>query len=257
MEQEVRSEIYDDNFLNSLSFNVFNDEDDEGEMSSDHHRRSNFDFTNKSGEFLSLEICHYVSSSVDLVGLQVWRGALLLSDYILDNQDYFKHKCTLELAAGTGIASIVSGLFADEVYITDVDRGQILDIINMNVKNNKHLIKSKDLHVQELDLFFNHSSWSSDVSPDIILAADMVYDPKITLAFFQTLRYLLVKSPATTVLFALEKRNRTNENSEVVAPNYQIFMNYLVELQKDCPYLSLESIEIKLFKVLSSLRKNK
>jgi predicted nicotinamide N-methyase len=46
-------------------------------------------------------------STVDLVGLQVWRGALLLSDYILSHPHEFHDKEVLELAAGTGITSIV------------------------------------------------------------------------------------------------------------------------------------------------------
>ena len=47
---------------------------------------------------------HSVSSSVDLVGLQVWRGALLLADYLLSHPNLVSRKHVLELAAGTGKA---------------------------------------------------------------------------------------------------------------------------------------------------------
>lgn len=48
----------------------------------------------------------------------MWRGALLLADYILSNPDIFKNKVVLELGAGVGLTSIVVGFFAKEVICT-------------------------------------------------------------------------------------------------------------------------------------------
>ncbi|QQP38298.1 Methyltransferase protein, partial [Caligus rogercresseyi] len=106
------------------------------------------------------------------------------------------------------------------VTITDVNRGGILDLIQRNFSNNKSLIACPQrLKITELD-FFNFSSYECSDPADVILVADVVYDPQITKAFFETLRHLLRHSPNATILIALERRNRTNENSEVVAPNY-------------------------------------
>ena len=64
---------------------------------------------------------HFRSTSVSLVGLQVWRGSLLLADYLvahnlaldLDNAR------VIELAAGTGITSITcAALGAKSVLCT-------------------------------------------------------------------------------------------------------------------------------------------
>ena len=71
-----------------------------------------------------LVIEHSQATSVDLVGLQVWRGALLLADFILARPDLVRDRRVLELAAGTGVTSVTAGMFASAVTATDVDRGE-------------------------------------------------------------------------------------------------------------------------------------
>ena len=71
-----------------------------------------------------LVIEHSQATSVDLVGLQVWRGALLLADFILARPDLVRDKRVLELAAGTGVTSVTAGMLASAVTATDVDRGE-------------------------------------------------------------------------------------------------------------------------------------
>ena len=91
----------------------------------------------------SLRIEHSHSSSVDLVGLQVsrsccsrwtitmapcvqvWRGALLLADFLLADPALVAGSRVLELAAGTGITSLTAAMFARSVTATDVDRGEL------------------------------------------------------------------------------------------------------------------------------------
>ena len=57
----------------------------------------------------------YRRSSRDLVGLQLWRGAFLLADFICANPELFKTKNVLELAAGTGFTSIIVAKWANTV----------------------------------------------------------------------------------------------------------------------------------------------
>ena len=61
---------------------------------------------------------HQNSSSLDLVGEQVWRGALFLADFILHNFQLFKNANVLEVASGVGLTSIVAGLVAKNVITT-------------------------------------------------------------------------------------------------------------------------------------------
>eukprot|EP00069_Balaena_mysticetus_P020639 bmy_02824T0 len=51
-------------------------------------------------------------------GWKVWRGALLLADYILSQRDLFRGRTVLELGAGTGLASILAATVAQTVYCT-------------------------------------------------------------------------------------------------------------------------------------------
>lgn len=49
---------------------------------------------------------------------QIWRGAFLLSDFILSNPAAFRGATVLELGAGTGLASIIAASAAKTVYCT-------------------------------------------------------------------------------------------------------------------------------------------
>ena len=59
------------------------------------------------------------------VCVQVWRGALLLADYLLADPALVAGSRVLELAAGTGITSLTAAMFARSVTATDVDRGEL------------------------------------------------------------------------------------------------------------------------------------
>merc|ERR1719266_2706984 len=126
----------------------------------------------------SLRIEHSRSSSVDLVGLQVWRGALLLADFLLADPALVAGSRVLELAAGTGITSLTAAMFARSVTATDVDRGDILNLLNRNHKLNEEALQSCDFKVAELDFFWEE--WQTETlqiceNCDVILSADVVY----------------------------------------------------------------------------------
>jgi len=57
---------------------------------------------------MEMRIQHRTRTSLDEVGLQVWRGSLLLADYILHYHEYFIDKCVLEVGSGSGLSSIVA-----------------------------------------------------------------------------------------------------------------------------------------------------
>ena len=59
-----------------------------------------------------------MSTPLEDVGLQVWRGALLMTDYIIHNSSRFDGATVLELGAGIGLVSIVASLSAKSVYCT-------------------------------------------------------------------------------------------------------------------------------------------
>jgi len=77
---------------------------------------------------ITLLSAHFRSTSISLVGLQVWRGALILADYLLAHYAELDmaNARVIELAAGTGITSIVSAaLGAKSVLCTGACYGNL------------------------------------------------------------------------------------------------------------------------------------
>lgn len=174
------------------------------------------------------------SSTVELVGLQVWRGALLLSDYILTHPDEFSGKFILELAAGTGITSIAAAELASHILCTDVDRGEILPTIRRNFQLNSDLVRA-EIDVEEID--FYSDTWKSKLQNriekvQVILVADVVYDPELTRRFFSSLEHVLgqARDSKVVVYFSIEKRQRVDESGSVFAPNFDLFIDLLQKL---------------------------
>lgn len=227
----VCSEIGEDFPLQGIQDHLFDSGDEENE-DGETYVETTFEVssTKPKCNFSSITISHCTSSSVDLVGLQVWRGALLLSDFVLANPKLLQGKTVLELAAGTGLTSIVAATLAHAVTATDVSRGEILPLIRKNANLNMSVLAMPhNFSVQELDFFWD--SWSPDleqrvVSSEVVLAADVVYDRHITEHFFKTLQKIL--QTTKVVFLAIERRQSDPRDSDqVFASNFAYFKHKL------------------------------
>lgn len=67
-------------------------------------------------KFLKKE--HKISTALNFVGYQIWRGALLLADFIIYNRKLFGDKTILEVGSGVGLTSIVAAKYSKEVICT-------------------------------------------------------------------------------------------------------------------------------------------
>jgi len=230
----IYSEVFEDYFLTNMRDNIFADDDEEDSNNDDSLPVTEFTIRNcPNSPVDKLLLEHSTCSSVDLVGLQLWRGALLLADFILAHPDQFRGANILELAAGTGLTSVVSAMFGSSVTATDVDRGDILPLIRRNFQLNNESVKACDNKILELDFFWD--DFPKDILDncsicDIILAADVVYDKNITFHFFKTLKKILSMSSKTAYI-AIEKRKHAGTGGEIVAPNYKIFLDQLSQLE--------------------------
>lgn len=106
--------------------------------------------------------------------MQVWRGAFLLADYILSHPDLFKNQTILELGSGVGLTSIVASYLAKEVICTDINAGDILNLIKRNFLRNHSYVRS-GYRIEEVN--FLNLGWTKKLeerlqSANIILAAD-------------------------------------------------------------------------------------
>ncbi|XP_063235475.1 methyltransferase-like protein 22 isoform X1 [Bacillus rossius redtenbacheri] len=180
-------------------------------------------------EVIAIE--HSRATPLGLVGQQVWRGALLLADFLLHQGCALAGHTLLELGAGVGLTSIVAAMFSREVICTDVDRGGILELMRGNAARNADLLKAR-VTVLGLD-FFSMGRWSPTLAAklpvvDVVLAADVIYDNDVTEAFVDTLVELLRLPPTKTVYIALEKRYVfTVADLDCCAPCYEFFVQCL------------------------------
>ncbi|XP_037670659.1 methyltransferase-like protein 22 isoform X3 [Choloepus didactylus] len=169
-----------------------------------------------------IKIEHTMATPLEDVGKQVWRGALLLADYILFQRDLFRGRTVLELGAGTGLASIVAATVARTVYCTDVG-ADLLAMCQRNIALNSHLTAARGgvVKVKELDWLKDNLctdpevpfSWSEEEISNmyshttILLAAEVFYDDDLTDALFRTLSRLAHRlHGACTIILSVEKR---------------------------------------------------
>ncbi|PZC75729.1 hypothetical protein B5X24_HaOG205703 [Helicoverpa armigera] len=188
-----------------------------------------------------IRIEHSSKTKIALVGLQVWRGAFLLGDWLihLGLKGELANRSVLELGAGTGLTSFVAALYAKKVVCTDIDVGGILELIKLNAKYNKKFIKSQ-FKVMPLD--FTETAWSSSLLSEvkqasIIIAADVIYDDDITAAFVSTIQKILNTEPPKTLYMVLEKRYVfTIEHLDSVAPCYETFLSLIDKVKTENPH---------------------
>ncbi|XP_024526805.1 methyltransferase-like protein 22 isoform X3 [Selaginella moellendorffii] len=164
----------------------------------------------------SILIYHNMATAIPLVGLQVWRGALLLADFIIHkckNTSDFENVTALEFGCGTGLAGITLARHAKLVFLTD--RGaDVLDNCSRNVFANREsfLRGESGVRVRELDweegwpprttnmqqaATSSPYLWSQQDLKDvedatIFLAADVIYSDDLTDAFFRAVSKMLL-----------------------------------------------------------------
>jgi len=170
--------------------------------------------------------------------LQVWRGALLLADFLLhswiDNpQSNFKideKDSIVELGAGTGLTSVVAGMVAGKVLSTDISSGNILSLIKSNCDLNAEWIKG-NVSVQELNFYndnYSEELTAHIINSRVIIAADVVYHDDLTDAFLRTLKKIMGMGMQKIAIIALEKRFVfTLAELDVEAPCFDYFYDEL------------------------------
>ncbi|XP_046721652.1 methyltransferase-like protein 22 isoform X1 [Silurus meridionalis] len=191
---------------------------------------------------------HTMATPLEDVGKQIWRGAFLLSDFILSNSAAFTRATVLELGAGTGLASIVMGHAAKTVYCTDVGE-DLLRMCERNVHLNQRFIAASDncgVKVRQLDWtsddFLTDAEsefgWSEDEISDlhdnttVIIAADVCYDDELSDALFRTLYRISsnLLHPSTAYISIEKRLNFTLSHMDVSCEAYDHFRRCLEQL---------------------------
>ncbi|KAL3284812.1 hypothetical protein HHI36_018951 [Cryptolaemus montrouzieri] len=190
-----------------------------------------------------IEIEHRKKTSLDLVGTQMWRGSLLLADWLLNNGDCLpKDSFILELGGGVGFTSIIASMFCP-VICTDIKREDLLQLMESNVKRNAKFVKNP-VTTCELDFFIQIIPKFIAENIDkisIIIAAEVIYNDQLTDAFIKTVEHLFMVASSEKILYlAVEKRFVfTIADCDSVAPCFEHFLRQLA-----CSKLAYEELPI-------------
>ncbi|XP_078451060.1 methyltransferase-like protein 22 isoform X3 [Lampetra planeri] len=175
----------------------------------------------------TLLIEHTMGTCLDDVGKQVWRGAFLLGDYLLQHRREFCGVTALELGAGTGTTSIVAATFARTVYCTDGEEGGEVKVRTLDWLKNDFCTDSEC-----------RFSWTEEEvahlhdNATVLLAADVCYDDELTDGLFRTVFRIMNNLRSTSSLYiAIEKRyNFTLRALAVTCDAYDHFRTCLAGL---------------------------
>ena len=198
----------------------------------------------------SLKLRHTLDSVLVDVGLQVWRGALLLSDFLVAHAS-LAQGTVLELGSGCGLCGLLAARLGSHcAYLTDIGDG-VLHNCRENASQNG---LAGSAHVRRLDWLvpWEPDAWAAAPADEfdwraadvaalrqcrLVLAADCVYDDAATSALVARLADLLRWLPAGGVaLVAIERRtNFCLDSMSARAPALDHFLSELeARGQLDC-----------------------
>ncbi|XP_077387565.1 protein-lysine N-methyltransferase EEF2KMT isoform X1 [Festucalex cinctus] len=130
-------------------------------------------------------------------GLVTWEAALYLAEWALDHPQTFAGRKVLELGSGAGLTGVVvchscgpsSYIFSD-CHQSVLQR--LRDNLSINgLLNNKTKTTRTEVSVQELDWTDMTEERLKEFSVEVVIAADVVYDPDVVVVLVQFLSKIL------------------------------------------------------------------
>ena len=135
-------------------------------------------------------------------GLSTWGASLYLLEYLSCNHHEFKDKNVVELGSGCGLMGLSLALLgAKHVLLTDVAQSVLYRLFENKAKNG---IKNVDIESWNwIDIADRNQSLSSRVDFDLVVAADVVFDPALIPSLVSTISILNCNA-----LIACTERNK-------------------------------------------------
>ncbi|KAI4308215.1 hypothetical protein L6164_031313 [Bauhinia variegata] len=103
---------------------------DESFFINDNYQLTTFTF---GSQVIQLFCLQSASTDFDLTGQLVWPGAILLNDYLSQNNEMLQGCSVIELGSGVGITGILCSRFCREVVFTD-HNDEVLKILKKNIE---------------------------------------------------------------------------------------------------------------------------
>ncbi|XP_039114824.1 putative uncharacterized protein DDB_G0277003 isoform X1 [Dioscorea cayenensis subsp. rotundata] len=153
-----------------------------------------FYLSNGHGDINSTNFIVKLQCSLNMLqgdtGCALWPSGLLLSEFILSQPGTFSNKCCLEVGSGVGLVGVcLAYAGASKVVLTD---GDVSTLANMehNLELNEYITKNK---IECKHLLWETASESElqSFQTEIVLGADIVYDPRYVPHLIRVLSILL------------------------------------------------------------------
>ncbi|XP_055711536.1 protein-lysine N-methyltransferase EEF2KMT [Phlebotomus papatasi] len=142
-------------------------------------------------------------------GLRTWPASIALCEWFTHNTNEFSGKTILELGAGVGMAGIVLAqiIKTSRIYLTDFHE-KVLSILQENLNENPPE-NDNVVHVCQFDWFseVDYEKLSKTCCPDIIYAADVIYDSDIFPALCQVLMRFINSHNSPRIIISCTVRN--------------------------------------------------
>ncbi|XP_035471808.1 protein-lysine N-methyltransferase EEF2KMT isoform X2 [Scophthalmus maximus] len=198
------------------------------------------------GEAVSL------SESVALIsegttGLVTWDAALHLAEWALDHRHTFTGRTVLELGSGVGLTGITicRSCSPSRFVFSDCHPG-VLHKLRANVRlNGLDERQAPAVSVEHLDWTAATEEKLREIGPDVVIAADVVYDPDVVVSLVTLLSKILrrstpevlvcstVRNPETYGGFKLQLENAGLRHHVITGAGAHVF-----------PYNRLSTIEL-------------
>lgn len=165
------------------------------------------------------------------------------------------NKTILELGSGIGLTGLIVNKDCNpkKIYLTDC-HDAVLDRLRENVKLNVNANKfnvnsnfyensSKTKHSKESQIEILNLPWekvteevAENLAPDILLAADVVYDPDLFESLATAIQYFLLNKKTCKAILACTERNQETLNKFLLVIGKQTFIHLVLRFVREISF---------------------
>lgn len=152
------------------------------------------------------EDAHFVSHST--TGLKTWEAAQYLSEWCLENPGVFENRRVLELGSGVGLLGLtVLGACGPAFFVFTDKSHEVLSILSRNLALND----ATSTTTERLVWADAKQEDAERLRPDVLLGADVMYDPSMADSLCHALRVFLSNSATCAYLAAAVRDKATHD----------------------------------------------